>query len=263
MGTLGVDGLSKTFGGLQAVKNVGFQVDSGQIHGLIGPNGSGKTTTFNLISGVITPDEGGVFVDGINLVGSRPNRVVKFGLTRTFQQIRLFPEMTATENVMVALRARKRIADSSLIRNGRSLMPSIFTERKTAERAARDLLDRVGVRDQDTVAKRLSFLDRHLTEIARALAPNPRFLLLDEPMTGMVAQEAAVLERLILGVSAEGVGVILVEHHMELVMKICQTITVLNFGSVIATGSPDQVANDPAVIEAYLGRKTDDTFEAN
>lgn len=261
MGTLLVNGLSKNFGGLVAVRDVDFKVDSGRIHGLIGPNGSGKTTTFNLVSGVIKPDRGTIYVDDINLVGARPNNIVEAGLTRTFQQIRLFPEMTATENVMAALSIRNKLDRKGNTGKGHLSLSRYFTERRDAEHTARSLLNRVGVRDQDKVAKKLGFLDRHLTEIARALAPKPSFLLLDEPMTGMVAQEAAVLERLILEVCSEGVGVVLVEHHMELVMKICHTITVLNFGQVIATGTPEQVANSPAVIEAYLGRKEDDTSE--
>jgi ABC-type branched-subunit amino acid transport system ATPase component len=249
--SLRVVGLSKRFGGLRAVHDVSLAVKPGGIHGLIGPNGSGKTTLFNLMSGVLEADAGHVFVDGSDISGASPDRCVKAGLVRTFQHMRLFPEMTAVENVMVAVGNRPDGA--------RPWQLGLrISRRRRAESEARELLNRVGIdstRKQDERTSKLGFLDRHLTEIARALALGPRYLLLDEPMTGMVAEEAALLRQLIRHVADEGVGVVLVEHHMELVMSLCEHLTVLNFGEVIASGPTAEVSENEKVVTAYLGRR--------
>jgi len=248
-----VAGLSKRFGGVQAVKDVSFVARPSEIHGLIGPNGSGKTTTFNLISGIARQDTGTIRINGRDVSSTMPHQRVRAGLARTFQQIRLFPGMTATENVMVALDA----SPTRRLRERIPFTPGEYKARRRAETRARSLLARVGVdnkRTQDKLAASLSFLDRHLTEIARALAVDPTVLLLDEPMTGMVASEVAVLERLMRDLRSEGMAVVLVEHHMDLVMRVCDRITVLNFGEVLAEGTPTEVAADDKVAAAYLGR---------
>lgn len=215
---------------MRAVNEVSFSVEEGTIRGLIGPNGSGKTTTFNLISGLIAPDAGSVQLSGREIVGRPPHEIVRLGLVRTFQQIRLFAEMSALENVLAAGAQAPQ---------------------------ARALLARVGVTRQNVAARRLGFLEQHLVEIARALATQPRILLLDEPSTGMIASEVETLEALIRGLRDEGMTIVIVEHNMRLVMQMCERITVMDAGRVIAEGMPKDIASNPAVIAAYLGEDAD------
>lgn len=215
---------------MRAVNEVSFSVEEGTIRGLIGPNGSGKTTTFNLISGLIAPDAGSVQLSGREIVGRSPHEIVRLGLVRTFQQIRLFAEMSALENVLAAGAQAPQ---------------------------ARALLARVGVTRQNVAARRLGFLEQHLVEIARALATQPRILLLDEPSTGMIASEVETLEALIRGLRDEGMTIVIVEHNMRLVMQMCERITVMDAGRVIAEGMPKDIASNPAVIAAYLGEDAD------
>lgn len=215
---------------MRAVNEVSFSVEEGTIRGLIGPNGSGKTTTFNLISGLIAPDAGSVLLSGREIVGRPPHEIVRLGLVRTFQQIRLFAEMSALENVLAAGAQAPQ---------------------------ARALLARVGVTRQNVAARRLGFLEQHLVEIARALATQPRILLLDEPSTGMIASEVETLEALIRGLRDEGMTIVIVEHNMRLVMQMCERITVMDAGRVIAEGMPKDIASNPAVIAAYLGEDAD------
>ena len=215
---------------MRAVNEVSFSVEEGTIRGLIGPNGSGKTTTFNLISGLIAPDAGSVQLSGREIVGRSPHEIVRLGLVRTFQQIRLFAEMSALENVLAAGAQAPH---------------------------ARALLARVGVTRQNVAARRLGFLEQHLVEIARALATQPRILLLDEPSTGMIASEVETLEALIRGLRDEGMTIVIVEHNMRLVMQMCERITVMDAGRVIAEGMPKDIASNPAVIAAYLGEDAD------
>jgi ABC-type branched-subunit amino acid transport system ATPase component len=251
---LEVAGLHRQFGGLVAVQDVSFAVMPGAIAGLMGPNGAGKTTVFNLISGVIPPQRGSARLLGEDITGWPPYRVVARGLVRTFQSVRLFPDMTATENVMAALAARAPRGLAARIPG----LPSERRTRRADEAQARALLQRVGVVErQDVLARKLGLLDRHLVEIARALATRPKVLLLDEPSTGMISSEVALLETLIRSLRQEHVTVLIVEHNVGLMMRLCDEITVMDFGRVIARGTPSEIAQDPAVIAAYLGGVSD------
>ena len=251
---LAVRGLGKRFGGVTAVADLSFSVAPGSITGLIGPNGSGKTTSFNLISGLATPDSGSVQLFGRDIVGKPPHEIVEAGLVRTFQQIRLFPDMTALENVMAARSVRTKAP----LYGDLLFLPAARRLRKAEEAKARDLLSRVGVTGrQDVPARRLGFLEQHVVEIARALATEPRILLLDEPSTGMVASEVETLEGLIRDLQAGGITIVIVEHNMRMVMRLCSHVTVMDAGHEIAEGTPAQIAVDPNVIAAYLGEDAD------
>jgi branched-chain amino acid transport system ATP-binding protein len=231
---LDVDGLGRRFAGLVAVDGVSFTVTRGQVHGLIGPNGAGKTTLFNLLSGLIASDTGHVRLDGVTLDGLPSWRRARLGLARTFQNIRLFADMTVLENVLTGLHARAL--------SGRH-----------ARARASALLDRVGLGAAAVRrAGELSYGDQRRLEIARALATEPKLLLLDEPAAGMNPAETEALVTLLRGL---GVTLLLVEHDMSLVMRLCDRITVLNFGRKIAEGAPDEIRREPAVIEAYLGAR--------
>ena len=243
-------GVERTFGGLRAVDGVSFEVAAGQVHGLIGPNGSGKTTLINLVSGLLAPTGGAIELGGRAIGGLAPPRIAALGVARTFQSIRLFPELTAQDNVLVGQHLRRHpslLARLLLLRSARE-------EARTAREQATALLSRVGLPDRvGEQARHLSYGEQRRVEIARALASQPSLLLLDEPTAGMNPVEVNGVAQLIRQVAADGHSVLLVEHNVRLVMGVCDWITVLNFGKVIAAGTPAEVAADPAVITAYLG----------
>ena len=250
MTLLTVEGLGIGFGGLRAVNDVGFALAPGQILSVIGPNGAGKTTLFNMISGLYRPDAGRVTLDGRDVTGAQPHKLAEMGLSRTFQNLQIFQSMTVLDNVVTGHHLRER---GSLLADLLSLPPS--RARSAASRqSARDLLDRVGLgRAAEAEAGSLSYGALKRLEIARALAMQPRVLLLDEPAAGCNAVETEEIDRLIAQIAADGTAILLVEHDMKLVMRISNHIVVLDHGEKIAEGAPAAVARDRAVIAAYLG----------
>lgn len=245
-----INNLSKAFGGIKAVNDLSFSIDEGHIHAVIGPNGAGKSTVFNLITGVFVPDNGEILFKNQDITTMRTDRVAEVGISRTFQNIRLFPEMTVFETVLMG---------TYLITGGK-VLPALFLTKefraneKTAKSRVEEILQFVGLWEvRDEYAAKLSYGNQRRVEIARALAMSPKLLLLDEPTAGMNPQETKELMDLFSLVNNQGITILIIAHDMNLVNTLSDQITVINFGEKLAEGSPEVIQNHPAVIKAYMG----------
>ncbi len=247
---LRAEAVAKHFGGVKALRDVSLTIRKGEVYGLIGPNGAGKTTFFNCMTGLYVPDGGGFSFDGVPLQADAPHQAAERGIARTFQNIRLFGNMTARENVMVGRHVRTRAG----------VLGAILRDRRTCAeeaeilRRADELLHYVGIEDRaDDLAKNLSYCDQRRLEIARALATEPKLLCLDEPAAGMNGTETGELRTLIEGIRKDGVTILLIEHDVKLVMGLCDRVAVLDYGALVIEDVPAVVQHDPRVIEAYIG----------
>ena len=254
-GLLTLEGVSRYFGGLKVLQEVHLEVPKGGVFGLIGPNGAGKTTVFNLTTGLLPVTGGTIRFQGNDLAGMKPHEITRAGIARTFQNIRVFKEMSLLENVMVGMHANLSYGAFGLLTSS-----GLFrSEERRARDRARELLSWVKLDQKASdIADNLSYGEQRKLELARALATDPTLLLLDEPVAGMNSTEKTDLMVEIRNISARGYTIFMIEHDMRFVMGLCEHIAVLNFGRIIARGGPDQIRNDPQVIEAYLGREEDE-----
>ena len=254
MSLLELTDVTKVFGGLVAVNDLSFRVDEGSVVGLIGPNGAGKTTVFNCITGNYAPERGSIRFAGEDITGLRPHRIVELGIARTFQSIRLFGRLPVIENVLAGRHCRMKAGLFACMLH----TPGQRREERAAVARSLEELSFVGLTGQaGAMAHALSYGNQRLLEIARALASDPRLLILDEPAGGMNDQETAALVELIRAIRARGITILLIEHDMRLVMQVCEKLVVLEHGTLIAEGEPAALRENPAVIEAYLGADDD------
>ncbi len=255
MALLDIRNVSVQFGGLRAISALSLEVEAGSIAGLIGPNGAGKTTFFNVVTGVVQPTEGELFFNGIRINGMRPDRVAHLGIARTFQNIRLFTNMSVIDNVSIGIhRTAQYPVLKAMLRT-----PAVRRADKEVRRQAMEYLEAVDLKEYgDSIAGELPYGIQRRVEIARAIATRPRLLLLDEPAAGMNNEETAELVRFIQVLHdryEHKMSILLIEHHLEMVMDLCQHITVLNLGEKLASGTPDEIQSDPDVIKAYIGER--------
>ena len=249
--------VSKRFGGLSVLQDVNFEVPAGKVFGLIGPNGAGKTTVFNLITGLLAPSGGAIDLQGQSLLGIAPHQITRRGIARTFQNIRIFKDMTLLDNVVVGMHSHLDYGVPGWL----FALPGFRAQERRAREKAHELLGWVGLAAKagDT-ADNLSYGDQRKLELARALATDPKLLLLDEPVAGMNTGEKVELMGEITNIAKRGFTIFMIEHDMRFVMGLCERIAVLNFGKIIAEGTPDEIKNNADVIEAYLGREDDEVL---